>query len=415
MSDMTTCVVVGGGPAGMVTGLLLARAGVEVTVLEKHGDFLRDFRGDTVHPTTLQLLDDLGLIQDFDAIAHTRLNHLTVLDTTGTPTTVLDLGRLRTRGLRYRYLAMVPQWDLLDLIAAAARRESTFRLVMAAEVIGLCRDGGRVTGVRYRTPDGEHTLRADLTIAADGRSSRVRELSGLPVRSARIRTDVWWFRISTAAPVADGLLPRADGDKRFIVIPREGYVQVGCVIPKGADARLRAQGIGPVVEALYRAMPELRGSSVPSLDEVNLLDVQVNRLRRWYRDGLLCIGDAAHAMSPIGGVGINLAIQDAVAAANRLAGPLRAGELSRIDLRAVQRRRAPAAIPIQWLQRLLDGRLAASMRMTAPGSGGPLALPVPVARLLRRIPSLTRIPARVLLVGLRPERAPIFARRASIR
>jgi 2-polyprenyl-6-methoxyphenol hydroxylase and related FAD-dependent oxidoreductases len=404
MTERTTCVIIGGGPAGMVAGLVLARGGVEVTVLEKHGDFLRDFRGDTVHPTTLGLLDELGLFEAFDAIPHARIRRLVVPARGGEPVTVAEFERL---DLPHPYVALAPQWDFLDLLARAGADEPSFRLLMNAEFTELVVDGDRVAGVRYRTVAGERELRADLVIAADGRWSRAREQSGLRLAEYRVPIDIWWFRLDTQQSVEESLLPRSAHGRLFIAIPRTGYVQMGCIIPKGADARLRAEGIDGLRAAVAAAFPAgAEAATRLEWDDVKLLDIKLNRLREWHREGLLCLGDAAHAMSPVGGVGVNLAVQDGVAAASLLAGPLRAGTLTRSDLAAVQRRRAPAAAATQRIQRLLH-------RVVGPvaARGATLELPPPVAHLLRAFPALRAIPARRLAVGSRPEHAPEFARR----
>ncbi|ORB31542.1 hypothetical protein BST38_06085 [Mycolicibacterium parafortuitum] len=405
VSEKTTCAIVGGGPAGMVLGLLLARAGVNVTVLEKHADFLRDFRGDTVHPTTLRLLDELGLWPRFRTIVHSRLDHAT-LDVDDRKVTMVDFRRLRQP---HPYIAMVPQWDLLNLLAEAGEAEPTFTLRMSTEATGVLRERGGVTGVTYRNTDGAGELRADLTIACDGRGSLLRREAGLPVREFPVGFDVWWFRLPR--PDDDEvytLFPRLAAGRAMIVIPREGYLQIAMLIAKGSDAALRARGLdafrADVVELLPEAAEVVR--NVTSLDEVKTLDVKLNRLRRWHTDGLLCIGDAAHAMSPAGGVGINLAIQDAVATARLLAEPLRAGTLDSGDLAKVRRRRlAPTALT-QALQLFID------RRVLGPIVNGRLAGPSPaLVRRVERNPWLTVVPAYLVGVGVRPERAPEWAKR----
>ena len=398
----TTVAIVGGGPAGMVLGLLLARAGVQVTLLEKHPDFLRDFRGDTVHPSTLALLDELGLWPEFSALPHSRIDHLEVA-ADGGELTLVDFRRLRQP---HPYIAMVPQWDLLNLLADAAAAEPTFTLRMRHEVTGLLRDGGRVTGVRYRTPDGTGELAADLTVACDGRTSTVRHESGLAVREWPVPFDVWWFRMPRAVDAPETLIPRTAPGKLAIMIPREGYYQIAFLIPKGSDGERRARGLDAFKAEVAQLVPEGSVDALASWDDVKLLDVRLNRLRRWHTDGLLCIGDAAHAMSPVGGVGINVAVQDAVGAATLLAGPLRAGTLSTDDLAGVRRRRLPPAAATQALQRVLHRVLVVPVLR-----GGEARPPKPMAALVRRLPWLTAIPARVVGVGIRPEHAPDFARR----
>jgi len=403
MTGTGTCVIAGGGPAGMVLGLLLARAGVEVTVLEKHADFLRDFRGDTVHPSTLRLLDDLGLWQQFARLPQSRLDH-TDLPAGGRALTLVDFRRLRQP---HPYIAMVPQWDLLNLLAGAARTEPGFTLRMSHEVTGLLRAGDRVAGVRYRGPDGEGELAADLTVACDGRWSGLRLESGLPIREWPVPFDVWWFRLPRGSDGHYSLVPRTAPGRLAIMIPREGYFQVAYIIPKGHDAQWRARGLGVLRAELAELIPEAQTAALRSWDDVKFLDARLNRLRRWHRPGLLCLGDAAHAMSPVGGVGINIAVQDAVGAARLLAGPLRSRQVGERDLAAVQRRRLPPAALTQTLQRVLHRRLVVPVLR-----GGTADPPAPLVALLRRMPWLAAVPAYVVGVGVRPERAPDFARRS---
>lgn len=401
MAD-TACAIVGGGPAGMVLGLLLARAGVEVTLLEKHADFLRDFRGDTVHPSTLRLIDDLGLWDRFAGLPQSRIQEAT-FTFDGNDVTVVDFRRLRQP---HPFIAMVPQWDLLNLLAEAAEAEPTFTLLLEHEVTGLVRDGDRVAGVRYTSPAGDGQLTADLTVACDGRWSTVRRDSGLPVREWPVPFDVWWFRLPRDADAEFSLVPRTAPGRMLIMIPREGYFQIAYLIPKGSDAELRARGLDAFRAEVTGLVPEADVSGLSSWDDVKFLDVRLNRLKRWHTDGLLCIGDAAHAMSPAGGVGINLAVQDAVGAATLLAEPLRRGNVSDSDLAAVQRRRMPPTVATQTLQRVIHARL-----MEPVLHGREATPPAFLIRLVRRIPWLSAVPAYVLGVGVRPERAPSFARR----
>ncbi len=402
MPERTTCAIVGGGPAGMVLALLLARAGVEVTLLEKHADFLRDFRGDTVHPSTLALLDELGLWDRFAAMPQSRVEQ-GALNIDGQPVTLVDFRRLRQP---HPYIAMVPQWDLLNLLAEAAQSEPSFTLRLEHEVTGLLRDGDRITGVRYRSPDGAGELTAHLTVACDGRGSILRRDSGLPVREFPVPFDVWWFRLPREAAGTYSLIPRTAPGRLVIMIPREGYFQIAYLIAKGSDARLRARGLDAFKEELTGLIPEADVDTLNSWDDVKLLDARLNRLTRWYVDGLLFIGDAAHAMSPVGGVGINLAVQDAVGAATLLADPLRARNVRSGDLAAVQRRRLPPAVLTQGLQRILHRRLVQPVL-----DGAAVQPPAALARLVRRLPWLTAIPAYAVGVGVRPEHAPPFARR----
>lgn len=364
----TTCVVVGGGPAGIVLGLLLARAGIEVTVLEKHADFLRDFRGDTVHPATLGLLDDLGLFERFDALPHSKIRRAFFPGREAAGDVFADFDRLP---VPHPYIAMVPQWDLLDLLADAADAEPTFTLRRSHEVTGVTRRNGRATGVRFRSPDGDGRIDADLIVGCDGRWSTVRQSVGLPMREIPVGFDVWWYRLTSDRHLSESLLPRVRDGKVAIGIPRRGYVQVASLGVKGTDAQVRARGIDAFRADARTLFPELADAvdSVASMDDVKHLDVRVERLRRWHANGVLCIGDAAHAMSPVGGVGINLAIQDAVATARILAGPLTRGDLRRPGgsrvLARVRRRRLPAVVVIQALQRCCT-RASSCRRCAAP-------------------------------------------------
>jgi 2-polyprenyl-6-methoxyphenol hydroxylase-like FAD-dependent oxidoreductase len=407
VTGRTSCVVAGGGPAGMVLGLLLARAGVEVTVLEKHGDFLRDFRGDTVHPSTLQLLDELGLGERFSALPQSKVEEIAFPIDDEHRLVVGDLRRLK---VAHPYVAMVPQWDLLDLLADAGKAEPSYTLRMNTEVTGLLRESGRVAGVHYRTADGaEGDIRANLTVACDGRWSIARGLANLEPKEYPVPIDAWWFRLPRReGQGASALAPRMANGRFALVIPREGFFQVAYIAKKGIDAQLRADGIERFRDGLTELMPWLAENiaALGSMDEVKHLDVRVNRLRRWHIDGLLCIGDAAHAMSPIGGVGINLAVQDAVAAARLLAEPLRLKQVTVRDLAKVRARRLMPTVLVQGLQRMMH---AAVIKPLIDGrrAGPPKAL----ITLLRRVPKATYLPAYLIGVGFRPEHAPEFARR----
>jgi 2-polyprenyl-6-methoxyphenol hydroxylase-like FAD-dependent oxidoreductase len=402
MSERATCVVVGGGPAGMVLGLLLARAGVEVQVLEKHADFLRDFRGDTVHPSTLELLDELGLGEQFARLPYSRLDKVEFPVGPDRTVVVADFRRLK---LRHPYVAMVPQWDLLDLIADAGEREPAFTLRMRTEVTGLLWEDGRVHGVRYRTPerrDGE--IHADLVVACDGRWSLARQQAGLRPREFRVPIDAWWFRLPRQPKDnQSALTPRAGPGRFAVVIPRTDFLQIAYIGRKGTDAELRGRGIESFRRDVADLMPDLadRVDALRSLDEVKHLDVRLNRLNRWHVDGLLCIGDAAHAMSPVGGVGINLAVQDGVAAATLLAGPLLRGEVTGRDLAAVRNRRLLATVVVQALQRMMHRGLVRPIL-----DGRRMGPPKPVLALLRRVPAASYLTAYLIGVGLRPEHAP---------
>jgi 2-polyprenyl-6-methoxyphenol hydroxylase-like FAD-dependent oxidoreductase len=407
MTERTTCVVIGGGPAGMVLGLLLARAGVEVTVLEKHGDFLRDFRGDTVHPSTLQLLDELGLGERFAKLPHSQLDEIAFPIAEDRRLVIGDLRRLK---VRYPYIAMVPQWDLLNLLAEAGNEEPSFTLRMRTEVTELIRESGRVQGVRYRTQDGRSgEIRADLTVACDGRWSIARQQADLRPKEFPIPVDVWWFRLPrTPEDHPSALTPRAGKGRFAIIIPREDFLQLGYIAKKGTDPQLRARGIERFRQDIAELMPELkdRVGALESMDDVKHLDVRLNRLNRWHVDGLLCIGDAAHAMSPVGGVGINLAVQDAVAAATLLAEPLRRGTVTPAKLARVRARRLLPTILVQVLQRLLHRAVVAPII-----DGRRMGPPKPVLALMRHVPQASYVPAYLIGVGLRPEHAPEFARR----
>ena len=390
------CCVAGGGPAGVMFGLLLARAGVSVVVLEKHADFLRDFRGDTVHPSTLDVLHELGLLDEFLKRPHQEARQLTGI-VGGVAVPVADFGHL---GTRCGFIAFMPQWDLLDLLAKHARSYPAFRLVMRAEATGLVEEAGRVVGVRARTPDGPLEVRASLVVGADGRHSTIREQAGLKVKDIGAPIDVLWMRIPRRPGDPDQPAGRFDQGQILVMIDRGDYWQCAYIIPKGGLDELKGQGIGHFHERLSRIAPFVadRLDALADWDDVKLLTVAVDRLRRWHRPGLLCIGDAAHAMSPIGGVGINLAIQDAVAAANLLAGPLRAGKLSERDLGAVQRRREWPTRMTQALQVLVQDRVIDRVLRGRKR----LSLPWPL-RLLQWFPLLRRIPAWIIGVGFRPE------------
>lgn len=401
MSD-TTCAIVGGGPAGMMLGLILARCGVAVTVMEKHADFLRDFRGDTVHPSTMRMLDELGLFGEFDKIGYSKVEKAE-FPVDGRPVTLVDFRRLRQP---HPYVAMVPQWDFLDLLADAGRDEPNFTLRMQTEVTGLLRDGERITGVRYTSPDGAGELHVELTVACDGRTSLVRREAGLSTRDYPVPFDVWWFRLPRTEDGQYSLIPRTAPGRALIMIPRTGYFQVAYLIPKGSDRQLRARGLDAFHAELAELIPEADTATLTSWDDVKHLDVQLNHLRRWHREGLLCIGDAAHAMSPVGGVGINVAIQDAAAAARLLHQPLREHRVGESDLAAVQRRRRLPTTITQGLQRILHRQVMAPVM-----AGADIAPPGTLVRIVRRFPQLTAIPAYLVGTGVRPEHVAAPARR----
>jgi len=381
----------------MMLGLLLARAGVPVVVLEKHADFLRDFRGDTIHPSTLEVMHELGVLDDFLKLPHQKVRELVVqIDDVRLP--VADFTHLPTR---CGFIAFMPQWDFLNFLAERARRYPTFELRMRAEVTGLIEEAGRVVGVAVDTPEGRLEVQATLVIAADGRHSVVRREAGLRIEELGAPMDVLWFRLARRPEDAVGGLGRFTAGRLFIMLNRGEYWQCGFVIAKGTIDEIRQAGLEAFRAEVARlaAVPRDRVSDIRSWDDVKLLTVLVDRLPTWYRSGLLCLGDAAHAMSPVGGVGINLAIQDAVAAANILAAPLRDGSLSLEHLQQVQQRRLPATRIVQRLQILVQDRIVTPvLGSRARKLSVPLAL-----RLLVRIPLLRRIPGRLVGMGVRPE------------
>ncbi|MFN2490222.1 MAG: FAD-dependent oxidoreductase [Actinomycetota bacterium] len=394
--DATTCCIGGCGPAGAVLGLLLARAGVDVLVLEKHNDFFRDFRGDTIHPSTLDVLDELGLGDRFAEVPQQHVAQLRALTDTGM-VTLVDLADL---AVEHPHIAFVPQWDFLDFLTDAARELPHFELRMGAEVVGLLETAGRVAGVRYRTADGVREVAATLTVAADGRHSTVRRSAGLEPVAFGAPMDVLWFRLSREEGDPDATFGRFSAGHIVAMINRGEYWQVGYVIPKGSDAALRRQGIETLRSSLAELLPPFadRAKREPAeWDGVKTLEVQVNRLKHWHRPGLLCIGDAAHAMSPVGGVGINLAVQDAVAAANLLARPLKEGRLEESDLARVGRRRWLPTVVTQAFQR------AVGRRVLAPTLGGRGGRTPRAVRVLGRIRFLRTVPARLLGLGVLPE------------
>ena len=390
------CCIAGGGPAGMMLGLLLARAGIKVLVLEKHADFLRDFRGDTIHPSTLEVLHELGLLDRLLTLPHQKATaisgqfgdlSLTVADFTTLPT-------------RCRFVAFMPQWDFLNFLAEQGAQYQTYRLLMRAEVTDVLEESGAIVGLRVRTPEGPLEVRADLTVGADGRHSVVRTKARLSVEEFGAPMDVLWFRLSRRPGDPENPVGRFDRGRIFIMLNRGDYWQCGFVIPKGSRAQLEAQGLAAFRKTIGLLAPFMAGrvEELQGWEPVKLLTVQVDRLTTWFRSGLLCIGDAAHAMSPIGGVGINLAIQDAVAAANLLSDPLRRGTVTLDDLARVQERRAWPTRMTQQMQLFLQDRAI----KTVLAGDGPLVPPWPL-RLIARVPYLRRIPARLIGLGIRPE------------
>lgn len=393
--DTQVCVV-GGGPAGMMLGLVLARRGIDVVVLEKHADFLRDFRGDTVHPSTMDVLDELGLGEALSRVPHRDVGEMRVSFADGSYR-VVDFSRLR---VAHPYIRFMPQWDFLTVLADDAVTLPGFRLLLSHEATHLRTSGGLVTGIEATGPSGPILINAGLTVGADGRGSVLREQSGLPIREFASPMDVLWFRIPRDRTAPEGLDMHVGAGQILLGIDRGDYWQVALVIPKGADRDLRLRDIGRLRDDVAALAPDLgRGmDEVRSWDDVKTLTVQINRMRRWHRPGLLFIGDAAHAMSPIGGVGINLAVQDAVAAGRMLADPLRRDEPVEQVLVAIQQRRLPPARATQVLQRALQRFL---IQRALDGKGA-VRSPA-VLRMVSRLPLLQGIPAHVVGVGFRPE------------
>jgi 2-polyprenyl-6-methoxyphenol hydroxylase-like FAD-dependent oxidoreductase len=390
------CCIAGGGPAGMMLGLLLARAGVDVVVLEKHADFLRDFRGDTIHPSTLEVMHELGVLERLLTLPHQKVSRINA-QFGDLALTVADFSSLSTH---CRFVAFMPQWDFLNFLAEEAARYSTFQLRRQADVTGLIEEEGSVVGLRANISDGPLEVRADLVVGADGRHSIVRAKAGLSIEEFGAPMDVLWFRLSKRASDPEDPVGRFDAGRIFIMLNRGDYWQCGFVIPKGSRDQLQDRGLPAFREAVAQLAPFMadRVGELHDWEPIKLLTVQVDRLRQWHRPGLLCIGDAAHAMSPVGGVGINLAIQDAVATANLLAAPLRDGPVTTEDLRKVQQRREWPTRMTQRMQLAIQNRVIRRVLTNRDRFSPPFAI-----RLLALIPFLRRIPARMIGLGVRPE------------
>ena len=380
----------------MMLGLLLARTGVSVVVLEKHADFLRDFRGDTLHPSTLEIMHELGLLERFLRLPHQKVSRINARFG-DLEFTVADFSHLPTH---CRYVAFMPQWDFLNFLAAEGSRYPGFHIRMSTEVTDLVERGGSVVGLRAETTEGPLEVRAALVVGADGRHSVVRKRAGLSVEEFGAPMDVLWFRLSRKLSDPVDPMGRFDTGRIFIMLNRGDYWQCGFVIAKGSLGEIRAQGLPPFRESVAKLAPFAadRIHELQDWEPIKLLTVQVDRLRQWHKPGLLCIGDAAHAMSPVGGVGINLAIQDAVAAANLLAQPLRDGRVTEADLAKVQARRAWPTKMTQRAQLIVQDRVIRRVLDSKVGFSPPYAL-----RLLARFPIFRRIPARMIGLGVRPE------------
>ena len=396
----TGCVIAGGGPAGMMAGYLLARSGVETVVLEKHGDFLRDFRGDTVHPSSLEIFHELGLLERFLQRPHQRMEKIAI-GFGGERFELADFADLPTQ---CHFIAFMPQWEFLNFLAEEASQLPTFTLMMNTEATGLIEENGRVAGVTASSQGQEIDIRADLTIAADGRGSILRQAAGMRVRTIGAPIDVLWFALPRTGQSVGGehTLLNVGRDSVVVTIDRGDYWQCAYVIGKGSLEKVRARGLDVLKASVADAAPHL-GDAAQALgtwDEVKLLSVAIDRLERWARPGLLCIGDCAHAMSPIGGVGVNLAVQDAVATANLLAERLRAGTLADVDLDLVQRRRHFPAAAIQFVQSQAQDRVIRPILEGRNGAGTKPPLPL---SLVARVPFLRRRAARMIGLGVRPE------------
>ena len=392
----TRCCIAGGGPAGMMLGFLLARAGIDVVVLEKHENFFRDFRGDTIHPSTLELMHELGLLDEFLTVPHDEVSSLT-FQVGAERISMVDFSGLPTR---CKFVALMPQWDFLNFLAEHGKRYPSFHLYMQTEVTHLIEEGGRIAGVRAKSAGGDLHIRADLTVGCDGRHSTVRERANLESEDIGAPIDVLWFRLSRKSTDSDQTGAHLEAGKMLVMLNRRDYWQCAFVIPKGGIEKVKDAGLPAFREGIAELEPWLadRVGELQSFDDIKLLTVAIDRLKQWHRPGLLCIGDAAHAMSPVGGVGVNLAVQDAVAAANILVEPLRTGEVTRDHLQAVQDRRTLPMQVIQRMQVVVQDRLLSPALASRERPKPPLAM-----RLIQWLPILRRIPARIIGVGVRPE------------
>ena len=392
----TRCCIVGGGPAGMMLGYLLGRAGVDVVVLEKHADFFRDFRGDTVHPSTLQVMDELGLIDDFLKLPHDRLQTLDGYFGT-TKVRLADIGR---SGAKYPFIAFMPQWDFLNFLRDKGTRYPKLKVMMNTEATGLIWSGDEVIGINATTPDGPIEIRAGLTVACDGRHSIVRPSANLDVEEIAAPMDVLWFRVGKGMD-SESVLARVAAGRMMVTLDRRDYWQCAYIIPKGGYERVKARGLEAFLADVVALAPVLKAgiNGVASWDDVKLLTVAINRLKRWTRPGLLCIGDAAHAMSPVGGVGVNIAVQDAVATANLLADKLTRGAVTEEDLDAVRRRRE---FPMRMTQAMQVAAQNNIISVALKPGKGPMKPPL-FARIISAVPWLQGLTARFIAVGVRPE------------
>jgi 2-polyprenyl-6-methoxyphenol hydroxylase-like FAD-dependent oxidoreductase len=395
-SITTGCCIAGGGPAGIMLGFLLARAGIDVIVLEKHKDFFRDFRGDTIHPSTLELMHELGLLDEFLKVPHQEVSHLT-FQVGAERIPMVDLSHLPTR---CKFVALMPQWDFLDFLAKQGKRYPYFHLRMETEATDLIVEGDRVTGLRAKTPAGDLEIRAALVVGCDGRHSTVRQSAKLDVEDVGAPIDVLWFRLSRKTSDTEETGGHIEAGNMLVMLNRGDYWQCAHVIPKGGIETVKREGLAAFRDRVSELEPFLsdRVGELKSFDDIKLLTVAIDRLRQWHRPGLLCIGDAAHAMSPVDGVGVNLAVQDAVAAANILAEPLRAGSVTAAHLAAVQARRAFPTQVIQRMQVIVQNKL-----LTPALASRERPKPPFVMRLIQWFPVLRRIPARIVGLGVRPE------------